>query len=159
MFRFEKCVAVGFVLGALAACGKKQEPAPAKPANGAPMAFQVTKVVPGEAFHSELDVRAYNFSDRTIASYWVLVRYKDSGGNIVHGPHEATDRDFDHWSFSGNKYACAPSTWCTWKLDPPIPSTAKDAEIVAYSLSAVQSDGVHVEKQPVFKLPAMALPR
>lgn len=148
------------VVGVLGACGKKKtEPPPAKPANGAPMAFEVTKVVPGEAFKSELDVRAYNFSAKKIASYWLLLRFKDSAGNIVRSPTAHGDRDFDHWSFSGLKYACDAQSWCDLKLDPEVPSTAASAEIVPFSLTAVDSDGVHMEKNPVFQLPDMAWPK
>jgi len=146
---------------AFAGCSKKQDEAPpAKPANGAPVAFQVTKVVPGEAFKSELDVKAYNFSDKAIASYWVLVRFKDGDGKVVHGePAVGSDHDFDHWSFSGGKYKCDPSSWCSLKLDPPVPASAKTAEVVAYSLSAVADDGLHIEQKPLFEMPKMEWPQ
>ena len=148
------------LIGALGACGKKKgEAPPAKPASGAPMVFQVTKVVPGEAFKSELDVHAYNFSDQKIASYWVLVRFKDKAGNIVRSPDAHGDRDFDHWSFSGIDYVCAPTSWCDLKLDPPVPSTAASAEVVAYSLTGVDPDGVHMAKAPLYKMPDMAWPK
>ena len=143
---------------AFGACKKHDEAPPAKPANGAPMAFEVTKVVPGEAFKSELDVKAYNFSDKTIASYWVLVRFKDGDGKVVHGDLAGAN-DFDHWSFSGGKYKCDPASWCSLKLDPPVPASAKTAEVIAYSLSAVADDGLHVEPKPLFEMPKMEWPK
>lgn len=152
------CLMVGAAAVTLAACSKHQDPPPAKPANGAPMAFQVTKVVPGEAFKSEVDVKAYNFSTKTIATYWVLVRFKDGTGHVVRDDKAAGDRDFDHWSFSGAKYKCDPQSWCSLELDPPVPATATTAEVVPFSLTAVGDDGLHAEKQPLFELPEMKWP-
>jgi hypothetical protein len=158
--RFQQILMTTAMIGALGACGKKKgEAPPAKPANGAPMVFQVTKVVPGEAFKSEIDVHAYNFSDQKIASYWVLVRFKDSAGNIVRSPDALGDRYFGQWQFSGMKYMCAPTSWCDLRLDPPVPSTAASAEVVAFSLTAVDADGVHMANQPLFKLPDMTWPK
>src|SRR5204863_6148338 len=69
----------------LAACGSKKSsaPPPPTPATGAPIAFVVDKVTPGEDMKGSLDVRAYNFSAKRVAQYSILIRYYDPTGAVV----------------------------------------------------------------------------
>ena len=82
---------------------------PPKPATGAPLAFTVQKVTPGE--RGSIAVKAYNFSDKTVAGYGIMMRYADKAGQRVKvkvgTPFE---KDFDFWSMSGRRYACKPRT-------------------------------------------------
>ncbi|MBK9037231.1 MAG: hypothetical protein IPL61_39315 [Myxococcales bacterium] len=125
---------------------------PPKPATGAPLTFQVTKVTPGE--RGALDVKAYNFSDKTVAGYGILMRYADKDGQRVKvkvgTPFE---KDFDFWSMSGKKYACKPRSWCSFELDHlEIPATAAKAEVIASSLRVLAADGMKFEDADLWAL-------
>lgn len=125
---------------------------PPKPATGAPLAFTVQKVTPGE--RGSLEVKAYNFTDKTIAGYGIMMRYADKAGQRVKvkvgTPFE---KDFDFWSVSGRKYACKPKSWCSFELDHlEIPATAATAEVIASSLRALGSDGITFEEPDLWSL-------
>lgn len=141
-----------------AACGgKKSEPPPAKPATGAPVAFVVDKVTPGEDHKGALDVRAYNFSDKRVAQYSILMRYHDKAGAVIKvkvgTPFE---KDVDFWSFSGRRYVCEPKSWCSYRLDDlDIPANAATAEVLLDRAYALQSDGMHFEDASLFELHSM----
>lgn len=152
---------------ALTACGgdgkggsaKITDPPPARPTTGAPLAFEVTKVTPGEDRKGELETRAYNFSDKKIAGYGIMMRYLDKDGKVtkvnVGTPFE---KDHDSWSMSGPKFACEPSSWCSFKIDSlNVPAAAVKAEIVAHSLRAIAADGVAFEQPDLFSLPGGGL--
>jgi hypothetical protein len=132
-----------------AGCGKHAEPPPPRPSNGAPFAFVVDKVVPGTpggAHDGELDVRGYNFSDKTIDTYAVMTGFKDAGGaplKVLPGtPFEA---DHGTWSMAGRVYSCEPASWCTFQLrHVDVPDKAASAVVLAWSLRVTGED------KPVF---------
>jgi hypothetical protein len=84
---------LGLVAALLVACGGSGDgdakadaaaaPPPAAASNGAPVVFEVQKVTPGEKLDGEIAVKAYNFSDKTVAGYTVSARYKDKSGAVV----------------------------------------------------------------------------
>jgi hypothetical protein len=139
-------------LGALLATAcKKGGEAPPKPVTDAPVAFEVTKVASAES----LEVRAYNFSDVTVAGYDLVIRYQDAGGAVlktdVGTPFE---KDFARWSISGLSYKCPTHQWCSFKLDHlKVPAGAAKAEILATRVRALAKDGIMFEEKPVFELP------
>lgn len=123
---------------------------PAKPSTGAPVAFQVTSTSA-----KGIEVRAYNFSDKTVAQYSILIRYLDAGGKPVRvkvgTPFES---DFARWSMSGLKYKCAAKSWCTFTIDPhDVPSGVSKTEVLAERVTALKADGIMFEEQPLFELP------
>jgi hypothetical protein len=143
----------------LAACGGSKSDgggggaAPPQPATGAPVAFEVTKVTPGE--QGALDVKAYNFSDKTIAGYGIAMRYADQGGQIlkvkVGTPFE---KDFDFWSMSGRSYACKPKSWCSFEIGRlEIPAGTAKATVLATSVRALKADGMNFEDEDLWHLP------
>jgi hypothetical protein len=154
------------VLVVAAACGGKKSgpppaaPAPAKPSTGAPVAFEAVKVTPGGENDGTIDLKAYNFSDRTIGTYMVLLRYHDASGAVIKvKPGTPFEKDNDFWSFSGLRYLCKPASWCEFKLDHlDVPAKAASVEVLAQSLTAVGSDGVHFDDKPLFELPSMDWP-
>ena len=125
---------------------------PAKPATGAPLAFTVQKVTPGE--RGSLAVKAYNFSDKTIAGYGIMMRYADkSGQRLKVKPGTPFEKEFDFWSMSGRSYACKPKRWCSFELDHlEIPAQAATAEVIASSLRALGSDGASFEEPDLWNL-------
>ncbi len=140
---------------ALAACGgkKSNEPPPDKPSTGAPVAFVVDKVTPGDNMKGSLDVRAYNFSDKRVAQYAVLIRYSDAGGKVIKvkvgTPFE---KSFDRWSFSGNHYLCEPKSWCSFSIDHlDVPASAAKAEVLVDRVTALKDD-IHFEETALFQL-------
>lgn len=151
---------------ALTACGgapgeatKISDPPPAKPTTGAPIAFEVTKVTPGDDRKGVLETRAYNFSDKQLAGYGIMMRYFDKDGKptkvMVGTPFE---KDHDSWSMSGRNYACQPSSWCTFKLDNlNVPAAAVKAEIVAHNVRALAPDGINFVEPDLFSLPGGGL--
>ena len=125
---------------------------PPRPATGAPIAFVVEKVTPGE--RGSLAVKAYNFSDKTIAGYGIMMRYADKAGQRVKvkvgTPFE---KDFDFWSMSGRKYACKAKSWCRFDIDHlEIPAQVATAEVIASSARALAADGMHFEDPDLFEL-------
>lgn len=141
----------------------RQAPPPAAASNGAPMAFVVDKITPGPAGFADGDLatRAYNFSEKKIASYKIVVRYYDKTGAVlpvqVGTPFEKT---FDTQFFAGRSYLCAPKTWCDLKLENlNVPAAAVKADILPTKLVTVAADGVKLDdKHPVFESPEEGWP-
>lgn len=146
-----------FVLAlAVPACGGAASDAPpAKPFTGAPIAFQVTKVTTGDRDHGALALKAYNFSDKTVAQYAILMRYTDQAGAVVKvKPGTPFEKDHDFYSMSGKHYLCKPKSWCSFELDSlEIPAAAAKAEVLASSVTALKADGFHFEEDELWSLP------
>lgn len=144
---------------ALSACSKSggggggAAPPPA-PANGAPIAFgEVTKLTPGEKFEGEIEVKAYNFSDKKIASYAVAVRYTDQAGNALKvGVGTPFEKDVAWTSLSGRKYLCNPKSWCQLEIEAiEVPKTAVKAEVALTSAHALAADGTSFEDRELWQ--------
>ena len=127
------------VLPFVASCGKHaaSQPPPAKPVNGAPVAFVVDKVTP-----DKLSLRAYNFGDKASDGYGILIRYYDAKGEVLvvkeGTPFEAT---WDHTMFIGHRYTCEPKSWCEFQVDAhDVPAGAVRADAIAERVSARQDD-------------------
>ncbi|MCW5806698.1 MAG: hypothetical protein KIT31_30315 [Deltaproteobacteria bacterium] len=149
----------------LAACSKSDsssgsassdnaEP-PAKPFTGAPAAFVVDKIEP-----TALETRVYNFSDKKVAGWGVLMRYYDDKGNVlkvkVGTPFE---KDFDFWSMSGKRYTAEPKAWASIKIDHlEVPKGAVKAEVLANRMTALAADGNSFEEEPLFSMSMMDWP-
>lgn len=137
----------------LAACGGKKSsaPPPPQPATGAPLAFVVDKVTPGDK--GSLAVRAYNFSDKRIGQYGVLLRYYDKAGEVVTvKPGTPFEKSYDSWSFSGKRFLCEPKSWCSFDIDHlEIPAATVKAEVLAESLTALKDD-IHFDDNELFQL-------
>ncbi len=125
---------------------------PPKPATGAPLAFTVQKVTPGE--RGSIAVKAYNFSDKTVAGYGIMMRYADKAGQRVKvkvgTPFE---KDFDFWSMQGRKYMCKAKSWCSFEIDHlEVPAAAATAEVIASSLRVLGPDGNKFEEDDLWAL-------
>ena len=121
---------------------------------GAPVAFEVTKVTPGNDHDGALDVKAYNFSDKKVAAYGIMMRYTDKDGAPVKvkvgTPFE---KDHDSWSMSGMKFKCDPTSWCDYEIDHlDVPAAATKAEVVAHSVRALADDGVKFAEPDLWTL-------
>lgn len=138
------------------ACSKSKPagPPPAKPATGAPIVFQVTKVTPGESHNGAIGVNAYNFSDKTVAGYSIKMRYADqTGARLKVKPGTAFEKDFDFWSMQGPDMKCGPKSWCSFNItDLDVPATAVNAEVIADQVRSLSSDGVTFDPEPLWKL-------
>lgn len=141
----------------LSACGKSGGDAggkpPPAPSTGAPVAFEVVKVTPGK--EGALDLKGYNFSDKPIAGYGIVMRYFDAAGQVlkvnVGTPFE---KDFDFWSMSGRTYTCKPKSWCSFEVDDlEIPDGATKATVLATTVRAIAPDGVNFEEKDLWHLP------
>jgi hypothetical protein len=158
-----KPVALAFVLGiALAAgCGKKasNDPPPAQPSTGAPIAFEAKSFKAGKDRGGSVDVKAYNFSDKKLASYMLLFRYTDASGAVLKVKQGTPfEKDHDFMSLSGRRFTCAPKSWCSFKVDNlDVPDTTAKVEVLAQSATALKDD-LHLEDQPLFRLPGMDWP-
>lgn len=142
---------------ALVACSKSKPagPPPAQPATGAPIVFQVTKLTPGDKHNGVLTVKAYNFSDKPVAGYSIMFRFKDQAGALIKlkvgTPFE---KDFDSWSMQGPDMLCKPKSWCGFEIDHlDVPANAANAEVIADSVRAIASDGVKFEPDAIWELP------
>src|SRR5687768_15323609 len=78
-----KLLVLGFVLAACGGKKKDNEPPPPQPSTGAPVAFVATGFKAGSDRGGSIDVKAYNFSDKKVAQYWLLFRYSDASGNVI----------------------------------------------------------------------------
>lgn len=153
-----KLLILGFLL---VACGKKasNDPPPPQPSTGAPIALEAKSFKPGKDRGGEVEVKAYNFSDKKIAQYMLLFRYKDASGNVLK-VKEGTpfEKTFDFMSLSGRKYACAPKSWCGFKVDNlDVPDKTAKVEVLARSVTALKDD-TNFEDKPMFDLPGMDWP-
>jgi hypothetical protein len=157
MTRIPATLALAFA----AACkSSPPEPPPPQPPTGAPMAFVASNVKPGDDYKGSFDLKAYNFSDKTIAQYGLLMRYHDASGAVLKvkpgTPFEAT---YDHWSMSGQDYACKPKSWCTLRVKHVmVPDKATSVDVLASRLAAVAADGLHFEEPDLFDLKDMGWP-
>ena len=158
-----KPVALAFVLGiALAAgCGKKgnNDPPPAQPSTGAPIALEAKSFKAGKDRGGSVEVKAYNFSDKKIAQYWLLFRYTDASGSVLK-VKEGTpfEKDHDFMSLSGKRFMCAPKSWCSFKVDNlDVPDKTAKVEVLAKSVTALKDD-INFEDKPLFDLPGMDWP-
>ncbi|MCA9677639.1 MAG: hypothetical protein H6709_11655 [Kofleriaceae bacterium] len=138
------------------ACGKKKEaaaPPPAQPATGAPIAFEVTGSTPGGDHDGKLDVKAYNFSDKSIAGYTIAARYTDAAGAVIKvGVGTAFEKDVAWTSFSGRDYLCKPKSWCTFEIEMlEVPKDAAKTEVMLTSARALKDDGMHFEEDEAWK--------
>lgn len=149
----------------LTACGggdskpANNDPPPAKPATGAPVAFEVTKVTPGADHNGALDVKAYNFSDKKVAAYGIMMRYTDKdGAPLKVKAGTPFEKDHDSWSMSGMRYTCDPSSWCSFQIDHlDVPANAATAEVVAHNVRALADDGVKFAEPDLWSLPGGGL--
>ena len=135
---------------ALAACGKKSD-APAKPINGAPVAFVAGRLTPGEPFKGSVAVEEYNFSDKRVAGYDVMIRYKDASGAVLKvRAGTPFEKDVDGTSYTGRPYACDPQSWCKYTIDHlNVPEKAATAEVLATRVRSL-ADDIHFDDKPLF---------
>lgn len=130
-------------------CSNSGGAAPPKPDTGAPVAFEVSSVK-----KDALDVRAYNFSDKDLAAFQLVLRYRDASGNVLKvKPGTPFESDFDHWSVSGLSFKTKPNAWTKMTFDHlQIPPGAAKAEVLATEAKALASDGLTFEKEPLWKM-------
>ncbi len=146
---------IGFILG-IAACGSKKksnEPPPAQPATGAPVAFEAKSFKAGADRGGEVEVRGYNFSDQPVGQYMLLFQYKDASGAVLKvKPGTPFEKDFEFMSLSGNKYKCEPKSWCSFKVDNlDVPDKTASVEVLASRVTAIE--GGKFADKPMFELP------
>jgi hypothetical protein len=154
-----KLLVLGFVL---AACGSKKsnDPPPAQPSTGAPIAFEAKSFKAGSNRGGSVDVKAYNFADKKVAQYSLLIRYKDgSGAPLTVKPGTPFEKTHDFMSLSGKRYACDAKSWCSFTIkNLDVPEKTAKVEVVARSVTALSSDGVKFEDKPLFELDGMDWP-
>src|ERR1051325_10554043 len=153
MLRLSLCLVL-----VLAACGSKKSssssaPPPPQSPNGSPLAFVVDKVTPGGRHDAKLAVRAYNFSDKRIGQYAVLLRYYDKAGEVLTiKPGTPFEASYDSWSFSGKRFLCEPQSWCSFDIDSlEIPAGAVKADVLAERPTALKDD-IHFEDNALFEM-------
>lgn len=144
------------------ACSKKSTPAgppPALAATGAPIVFQVTKVTPGDNHNGVLTVRAYNFSEKPVAGYGIMYRFKDqAGARIKLNVGTPFEKDFESWSMQGPDMLCKPKSWCSFEIDHlDVPVNAANADVIANLVRAIASDGIKFEPNPIWELPGSGM--
>jgi hypothetical protein len=154
-----KLLVLGFVL---AACGGKEasnEPPPAQPSTGAPIAFVATSFKPGADRTGSVEVKAYNFSDKKVAQYWLLFRYSDATGAVLKvKPGTPFEKDHDFMTLSGKRFLCEPKSWCSFKItNLDVPDTTAKVEVLAKSVTAL-ADGTKFEDAPLFEIKGMDWP-
>jgi hypothetical protein len=155
-----KLLVLGFLL---AACGGKKasnDPPPPQPSHGAPIAFEAKSFKAGSDRGGSVDVKAYNFSDKKVGQYMLLFRYKDASGAAVKVKAGTPfEKEHDFMSLSGNRYSCAPKSWCGFTIkNLDVPDKTAKVEVVATSVTAVASDGVKFEDKPLFESSGMDWP-
>ena len=155
-----KLLVLGFV--AVAACGGNKasnDPPPARPSTGAPIALEAKRFTVGGERGGSVEVRAYNFADKKVAQYWLLFRYTDAAGAVLKvKPGTPFEKDFDFMTLSGKRFACEPKSWCSFKIDNlDVPAATAKVEVLAKSVTALK-DGMTFEDQPLFKLDTMEWP-
>lgn len=151
-------IALALLLAIAGACGgsgsdaKADEaasaPPPAAASNGAPIVFEVQKLTPGEKLDGKVAVKAYNFSDKTVAGYTVAARYKDKSGTVLKiGVGTPFEADFAWTSMSGGrKNTCKPKSWCSFDISMDVPEGATEAQVVLTSAQALKDDGINFEE-------------
>ena len=132
----------------VAACGKDAK-LPPKPINGAPVAFVAGALTHGR--DGTVKAKAYNFSDKRVVQFSLMLRYEDAAGNLVKVPFGIDDlHEVGFASFGGKGFACNPKSWCEYTIETDVPEKAAKAEILATSLGST-TDNVTVDEKPLFK--------
>jgi hypothetical protein len=127
-------------------------PPPAAPSTGAPIVFEATKLTPGEKLDGKIAVKAYNFSDKSIAGYTMSARYKDKDGKVLKvSPGTPFEADFAWTSMQGKKFLCKPKSWCSFDISMEVPPGATEAQVVLTSAQALKDDGMTFEEEDVWK--------
>ncbi|HVV84998.1 MAG TPA: hypothetical protein VHE35_18165 [Kofleriaceae bacterium] len=143
----------------VAACGKGGSSSggapPAQPADGAPVAFEVTGFTPGAEHDGKIEVKGYNFSDKTLAAYTLAARFTDaSGAPLKVGVGTPFEKDNAWTSMSGRRYMCKPKSWCSFEIEMiEVPAATKKAEVALTGATAVGADGMAMEQDEVWKSP------
>ncbi len=128
-------------------------PAPERPFTGAPVAFVVDKVNP-----QSLDVSAYNFADKMVGGYGLLIRYLRADGTPVPPPNAFGGRDHRTWSVSGGAYRVPPGKWRTFTLERlETPAGATRAEILVDTVRA--TDGIKIDQEPLWQSTSFGWPK
>jgi hypothetical protein len=121
--------------------------APGRPSDRAPVRFEVLAI---DSARNELEVRAYNFSDRALAAFDVIVRYRDASGK----PLLMAGSEVRHYSASGLSYRMAPKSWTRLLLDNAAsPAGATTAEILLREAKGIAKGGLTLDPVPVFTAP------
>lgn len=143
----------------VAACkgggGSSSSSPPAQPPNGAPIAFEVTKITPGADRDGKLAVKAYNFADKTIAGYTIAARYTDKAGAVIKvGVGTPFEKDAAWTSMSGRKFMCKAKSWCNLEIRMiEVPATTAKAEAAITGATAVKADGMTMEEAELWASP------
>ena len=139
-----RALAFAAVVFVVAACGSKEasKPPPEQPFTGAPVAFVVDSLL-----KDGVKGRAYNFSDKTIASYQFVIQYKDKDGKVLKvKPGTPFEKELDFMSMSGRKHSVKPKSWVEIEIDMlEVPEGAASAEVMVTRLGAVAADGNRIE--------------
>ena len=159
-----KRVAISFLLGLVLVlgCGKKSgsnEPPPAQPATGSPVAAEAKGFKVGSDRGGSVDVKLYNFTDKKVAQYMLLFRYSDASGNVLK-VKEGTpfEKDHDFMSLSGKRFTCQPKSWCSFKVDNlDVPAKTAKVEVLVSDVTALKDD-IHFEDKPLFHMSSMEWP-
>ncbi|MEZ4401566.1 MAG: hypothetical protein R3B06_16190 [Kofleriaceae bacterium] len=132
-----------------AACkgGSSSAAAPPQPPNGAPIAFVVEKFTPGADRDGKVAIKAYNFSDKTVARYTIAARFTDKDGAVLKvGVGTPFEKDAAWTSMSGRTYACKPKAWCQFEIEMiEVPAATAKAEVALTSAGALAADGATFE--------------
>lgn len=127
--------------------------APEKPFTGAPVAFVVDKVSP-----KSLDVSAYNFADKMVGGYGLVIRYLKADGTVVPPPNAFAGRDYVTWSISGSSYRVPPGKWRSFTLDRlETPAGATRAEILVDAVRT--TDGIKIDQEPIWRSSTSGWPK
>lgn len=140
----------------LAACGGKSSGGgapPPQPANGAPVAFVVTKFKAGSDRDGTVDVKGYNFSDKKLASYTLAARFYDAGGAVLKvGVGTPFEKENAWTSMSGRRFMCNPKSWCSFEISMiEVPAATAKAEVALTGARAVGADGMTMEENEVWE--------
>jgi len=125
---------------------------PAQPANGAPVALEVVKFTPGADRDGKVEVKAYNFSDKSVAQYTIAVRYTDkAGAPLKVGVGTPFEKDVAWTSMSGKKFLCKPKSWCQLEVRMiEVPAATAKAEAAITGVTALKADGFTFEEQDLW---------
>jgi len=141
------------LLSAVAGC--KKNDAPPRPANGAPVLFEVSNPKAGGDHKGSISARVYNFADETTAHYDVVIQYKDKDGKVL-AVNKGTpfEQNFETWSFSGGSWMCDPKQWCDLReLDHlDVPEGAVTAAMLPTKITGTK-DRVKIDDAPLWSGP------